>query len=72
MEFFNIPVTIEVEASSLEEAQIKAWLFMPWTNGSTWSINQHSELERGSIYAWEMEGVYSNDMEGYFRDKGLR
>jgi hypothetical protein len=73
MTYFNIPVTVCVDADTLEEAQIKAALFMPWTTtGSDWHIKQHENIEGWKIDHWIIDGLDSDELEGKFREMGLR
>jgi hypothetical protein len=73
MKFFNIPVNVVVYAKDLEEAQLKANLFMPWTtNGDYWNIEGHKYLNGYQIDQWNIDGVDSDEMEGKLRKLGYR
>ena len=73
MKYFNIPVNVVVYAEDLEEAQLKATLFMPWTtSGNDWSLTGHSHLHGYQIDQWNIDGVDSDEMEGKLRELGYR
>lgn len=74
MSYFPIQVNLIVDANTLEEAQIKATLFMPWTTtGNDWSLAGHKYLPHGwEIDQWNVEGVDSDEMEGKLRELGYR
>ena len=73
MSYFNIPVTIVVEAESLEEAQERAYMFMPWTtDGSKWSVEQHQHMSGWKIDQWNMEGVDPDEMDAKLMGMGIR
>ena len=74
MKYFEIPVTIVAKGKTLEEAQNNAWLFMPWTHGSNWSIDQHKHLDfdNNAIDSWSVLGVDDDEMEEMLRERGLR
>lgn len=74
MTYYPIQVNVIVDAESLEEAQLKATLFMPWTTtGSDWNLTGHKYLdEPWKIDQWNIEGADSDVMEGMLREKGYR
>lgn len=74
MTYYPIQVNVVVDAESLEEAQLKATLFMPWTTtGSDWHLTGHKYLtEPWKIDQWNIEGADSDVMEGMLREKGYR
>ena len=74
MKYFEIPVTIVAKGETLEEAQNSAWLFMPWSQGSKWSIDQHNhlDLDNNVIDSWSVPGVDDDEMEAMLRQRGLR
>lgn len=71
MKYFDIPVNICVEAETEEEAQMIAYMFMPWTSnsGKDWSLAGHEHLREHVIDNWVLLGVDSDEMEGRLRDK---
>jgi hypothetical protein len=47
MTYYPIQVNVIVDAETLEEAQLKATLFMPWTtSGSDWHLTGHKYLSQ--------------------------
>ena len=72
MKYFDIPVTVVAAGETLEEAQNNVWLFMPWTHGSRWTIDQHNNIELDKIDSWHIAGVDDNAMEAMLRERGLR
>lgn len=74
MTYHHVIVNLIVDAETLEEAQIKATLFMPWTTtGNDWSLAGHAHLPHGwEIDQWNIEGVDSEDMESILRERGMR
>lgn len=74
MTYFNIPVNITVNAATLEEAQLKATLFMPWTTtGSDWELTGHKYLPYGwQIDQWNIDGVDSDEMDAKLISLGYR
>lgn len=73
MKTFEIPVTISISANDLEEAQMRAWFFMPWTtDGKTWTTKQHKHINGWQVEGWQMAGVDSDKMEEELTSYGLR
>jgi hypothetical protein len=74
MKYYDIPVTVCVQAISLEEAQIKAATFMPWTtDGRTWSISQHEgQILPNIVDNWTLVGVDSDELEATLTERGMR
>ena len=71
--YFNIPVNVTVYAKTLEEAQLKAALFMPWTtDGNGWNLGGHLHLNKHQIDQWNIEGVDSDEMEVRLTRLGYR
>ena len=72
MKYFDVPVTIVAQGETLEEAQLRAYLFMPWTtNGGSWSLDGHKQLLDGiSVDSWHIQGVDPTEMEGVLRENG--
>lgn len=70
---FHIPVNLTVYAKTLEEAQLKATLFMPWTTtGSDWNLTGHKYLNGYQIDQWNVEGVDSDEMDALLIRLGYR
>lgn len=74
MTYHHITVDLVINAETLEEAQLKATLFMPWIQGDgSWKLEGHKHLLDGiSVDSWFMPGVDSDEMEGYLRAEGYR
>ena len=74
MTYFPVNVTLVVNATTLEEAQLKATLFMPWTtNGSDWELTGHKYLKYGwQIDQWNIDGVDSDEMDAKLISLGYR
>ena len=73
MPYFQIPVNITVDATDLDEAQMRAYFFMPWTtDGVKWSTKQHKHINGWQIDGWQMEGVDTDKMEAELREWGMR
>lgn len=74
MTYYNITVDLVVDAETLEEAQLKATLFMPWTtSGSDWHLTGHKYLQQPwKIDQWAIRDVDSDDMDGLLRQLGYR
>jgi hypothetical protein len=74
MTYFNVPINITISANTLEEAQLKANLFMPWTtDGSDWHLIGHKYLAHPwEIDQWNIEGVDSDEMEELLVRLGYR
>ena len=73
MEYFDIPVVITVAATDLEEAQMRAWFFMPWTNdGIEWTTKQHKYINGEQIDGWHIDGIDSSEMESNLIKWGVR
>lgn len=73
MSYFEIPVIMTINAQTLEEAQMRAYLFMPWTtDGRKWTTKQHKHINGWQVDSWKMIGVDSEIMEAELREYGLR
>lgn len=76
MTYFPVNVTLVVNAATLEEAQFKAFLFMPWTNnGKDWKLTGHKYLPNGwqtEIEQWDIDGVDSDEMDDKLISLGYR
>jgi len=74
MTYHHITVDLVINAETLEEAQLKATLFMPWTTtGSDWTLAGHKYLsEPWKIDQWSVRDVDSDEMDGLLRRLGYR
>lgn len=74
MKYFDIPVNICVQALSLEEAQITAAAFMPWTtDGRSWSISHHEgKIFPNIVDNWTLSGIDSDELEATLTERGMR
>lgn len=71
--YFNIPINVVVYAKTLEEARIKAALFMPWTtDGSHWNLGGHQYLNGHQIDHWAIDGVDSDEQEAKLIELGYK
>ena len=74
MKYFDIPVTIVAQGETLEEAQLRAQLFMPWIqDDGSWKLQGHKHLLDGiSVDSWFMPGVDSDEMDYKLVQEGYR
>ena len=74
MAYYDILVNVCVQGESLEEAQVRAATFMPWTtDGRTWSINQHDgRILPNVVDNWTLIGVDSDALEATLTERGIR
>lgn len=74
MKYFDIPVTIVAQGETLEDAQLRANLFMPWIQADgSWKLQGHKYLLDGiSVDSWHMPGVDQDEMDYKLTQDGYR